>query len=160
MAPVLLLEQLALFLEALALGFAIGLGYDFYRAFCFYRGRPPAAALFLGDCLFWLLATGASLIYLLLYRGGQLYFYSYAGLALGALIYFSLLSGFLRRWWSKLLRVLFPFGGRLKAAGLRLAGLLLPPLAWPGKLAVRGGALLGQAFYRGWGRIFSGWRRN
>jgi len=40
MAPVLLLEQLALFLEALALGFAIGLGYDFYRAFCFYRAAP------------------------------------------------------------------------------------------------------------------------
>lgn len=85
------LEQVTAFALTISLGLLAGFIYDFYRAL--RRSlRLKRAGSFLGDLLFWLTLTVFVFGMLILINAGEVRFYVILGMALGALVYFSLFS--------------------------------------------------------------------
>jgi spore cortex biosynthesis protein YabQ len=151
------LEQLYAFLEALTLGAALAACYDIYRAVR-RQGfrRPPAAALFVVDLLFWLLASLACLAAFIVRRWGEVHFYTYLGLGGGSVCYFYLLSRFLLPAWNKLFAIVF----RLCRKIFRLLEHLLSAAGAPFRQAARAVRKNRNFFSRCGGRIFRIIRRN
>lgn len=109
--PSIALAQFLAFLEAVALGGALAACYDIYRALHPRRPRRRLSVvlLIIADCLFWVLAAFACLAVMIRFRWGEVYFYTYLGLAGGGAGYFYLLSRFLLPFWNKL----FALAGRV-----------------------------------------------
>jgi hypothetical protein len=89
-----LISQTAEFALALLLGAGLGFVYDCMRI---ARGRIPlrgvTAAL---DMLFWAVCAGASFWFAMSVGGGKLRLFAMLAIALGIIVYFSLLSVFVR----------------------------------------------------------------
>jgi hypothetical protein len=88
-------NQAAVFFGALCLGFAIGLSYDLIRIPRAYIPIPFLGAVL--DLLFWLFATAAFFIYAIIAGGGELRIFIAAALFTGAVLYFFLLSPWIRK---------------------------------------------------------------
>lgn len=152
----LVLEQLYTFLEALALGIVLAVIYDLYRA-ARRQGfrRPPAAALFIVDCLFWILAALACLATLIARRWGEVHFYTYLGLAAGAGGYFYLLSRFFFPAWNKAFAYLFGLFRTAYRCTTRFFTAVTAPFRW----TVRAARKSSNYFARCRSRIFDLARR-
>jgi len=98
--------QLEVFGEALAMGLALGILIDGYRVL---RGlvAPPVKVTHLVDFIFWCVITAVFVTVLMTRFWGELYAYSYLGLALGYLLYFYLLGDHFVFFWSKLFGIIF-----------------------------------------------------
>lgn len=111
-------QQLIAFLEALAMGAFFAAVYDLYRSLRMQFRRLPAALSVTADCLFWIAAAAATILFLVYRRWGEIYAYTYCGLAGGFIIYFYFFSSFLLPLWQKGFGFLFrPWQCRNKAAG-------------------------------------------
>jgi len=84
--------QLQVILESVLLGAAMGLAYDILRAIRWHYGLGLAGTA-LCDTLFWLLALAAFFRFGVSLAVGQNRYYVLAGMAVGAGIYMSLVSG-------------------------------------------------------------------
>jgi spore cortex biosynthesis protein YabQ len=84
-------EQFFAFLLSIALGYGAGCGWDFYRAVRagLRLGRWGTG---LGDILFWVALTAAVFGFLLLVTWGEMRWYVFLGLGLGAALYRATLS--------------------------------------------------------------------
>lgn len=87
-------EQLLLFLQSILLGAGCGAVYDLLRAprRVFRFGRAATAVC---DACFWLVVLCALFEFQLLFAAGQDRYFVLAGAAIGAAVYFSLLSALL-----------------------------------------------------------------
>jgi spore cortex biosynthesis protein YabQ len=83
--------QIGTFVITVATGVFLGLVFDFYRVLrALFRLRRLWTAL--ADLVYWLFATVAFFLALLLGNWGELRLYAFIGLAFGAFAYFRLLS--------------------------------------------------------------------
>ena len=87
-------QQLIAFLEALAMGAFFAAVYDLYRSLRMQFRRLPAALSVTADCLFWIAAAAATILFLVYRRWGEIYAYTYCGLAGGFIIYFYFSAAF------------------------------------------------------------------
>lgn len=81
------LEQLLAFLEALALGALLAFAFDLYRVLRLRFRRLPPALSAIADCLFFLAAAVAAVLFLVYRRWGEIHLYIYVGLAVGFMLY-------------------------------------------------------------------------
>jgi len=72
-------------------GILVGFIFDLYRVLRGF-GRPGKYVTLVTDCLFWLVVTPIALIILVLANWGELRLYSFLGLLLGLIFYWSVLS--------------------------------------------------------------------
>ena len=76
---------------ALCAGVLLGFFYDWYRVikeiWCF-----KGAAVALGDAVFWLVCTAVAFVWFLIWIRGEVRFFLFAGMALGATVYYFTLS--------------------------------------------------------------------
>ncbi len=86
-------ESLFAFACIVGIGLLAGTLYDLYRT-CGRILYIKKRAVFIGDLLFWLLLTAATIVLLLLANQGEVRFYVLLGLALGVLFYAKLLRRF------------------------------------------------------------------
>ncbi|MDN5362954.1 MAG: hypothetical protein PWQ91_15 [Eubacteriales bacterium] len=86
-----LTEQLFSFLVGIGIGLVLGFLYNIYR---FLRGtfRIRRLGVHLGDFLYWLIATVVTFCVLLFFNNGEVRFYIFIAIAVGGIIYLSLLS--------------------------------------------------------------------
>ncbi len=111
-------QQLIAFLEAMAMGAFYAAVYDLYRALRMQFRRLPAAISVTADCLFWVAAAVATILFLFYRRRGEIYTYTYGGLAGGFIVYFYFFSNYLLPIWQKGFGLLFrPKQCRGKRAG-------------------------------------------
>lgn len=99
-------DQFSLFSEAAALGFLLGVYYDVFRALRAYYRIDNARIIFITDSLFWFTATVYCLWFIFYYRWGEIYIYTYFGLAVGAAAYFFWFSSYLFKFWYKFFSVI------------------------------------------------------
>ncbi len=130
-SPSLVLEQLYTFLEALALGAALAAIYDLYRA-ARRQGcrRPPAAALFIVDCLFWIFAALACLVTFIVRRWGEIHLYTYLGLAAGSGGYFYFLSRFFFPVWNRAFACLYRLARKTYRCIIQIFVAVTAPFRW------------------------------
>ncbi len=83
------LHQFSLFAVALLLGGGLGIVLDIYRVLRSGWGQKHG----LSDFIFWIIITAASLGVIIFFTRGEVYFYTYLGLAAGYLCYYTLFSG-------------------------------------------------------------------
>ncbi len=95
-------DQFTLFTEAAALGLLLGANYDIFRALRACYQIKKITLVFVTDSLFWLTATIYCLWYIFYCRWGEIYPFTYFGLAVGAAVYFCWLSPCLFKIWHKL----------------------------------------------------------
>ncbi len=100
-------QQLIAFLEALLLGSVYAAVYDFYRSIGVQIRRFSAALSFSADCIFWIAAAAATIAFLVYRRWGEIFVYTYGGLAGGFIIYFNFFSKYLFPVWVKGFSALF-----------------------------------------------------
>lgn len=100
-----MLEQLTDLAWITGTGFLGGFLYDFYRAFCRVR-RFKKASVFIGDLCFWLFLTILAGGLLILINQGEVRFYVFLGLSLGAVFYFKFCSRVGYIWMYKFLRLI------------------------------------------------------
>ncbi len=79
------------FFATVAIGMVVGFTYDYYRVTRSVL-RLKRAGVFVGDIIFWLIATGVVFLMLLWGNWGEMRFYVLFGLGLGALLYFHFIS--------------------------------------------------------------------
>lgn len=86
-----LADQVSVFILTVAIGMLAGFCFDVYRV---VRNlfRLRRVGTFLGDIFFWLAFTGLSFYILLLGNAGEVRFYVFIGLSVGALIYLQVLG--------------------------------------------------------------------
>lgn len=101
------LQQLIAFFEALLLGTLYAAVYDFYRSVGVRLRRFSAVLSFAADCLFWIAAAAVTIVFLVYRRRGEIYGYTYGGLAGGFFIYFYFFSKYLFPVWKKGFSALF-----------------------------------------------------
>lgn len=94
-------QQLAAFLEAAALGALFAFFYDLYRAVRMQFRRLPSVLSVAADCFFWIAAAAAAILFLVYRRWGEIHIYIYIGLAGGFMIYLHYLSKYLLPLWQK-----------------------------------------------------------
>ncbi|NLA26133.1 MAG: hypothetical protein GX878_01925 [Firmicutes bacterium] len=94
-------------MEAFVLGMICAFAYDLYRSVRVQFRRLPFAASFIGDCFFWLVAAAATVLFLFYRRWGEIYAYTYGGLAGGFIFYFYYFSNILFPLWQKGFAFLF-----------------------------------------------------
>lgn len=138
-----LVDQLYVFIFTLALGFILGFGYDLYRVgarLLRLKGLGRTA----GDIIFWAIAFISVFTLLMLGNHGDVRFYVFLGLCLGAFIYMRLSGGYVEVfldllfvWLSRLFSLLgrglfllwrgvtFPFKILLVIVSLPLQGLVV-----------------------------------
>lgn len=86
-----LADQLSVFILTVAIGMLAGFCFDVYRVVRnLFRLRKIGT--FLGDIFFWLAFTGLSFYILLLGNAGEVRFYVFIGLVIGAFMYLQLLG--------------------------------------------------------------------
>jgi spore cortex biosynthesis protein YabQ len=89
-----LVNQTAEFALALLLGAGLGFVYDFMRI---TRGRVPLRGITAGlDVLFWAVCAAASFWFAMSVGGGELRVFAMVAISLGIVLYFTLLSSFVR----------------------------------------------------------------
>lgn len=157
-----LVSQVHAFAATIVIGIVAGFCYDYYRVVRTVF-RLKKVGTYLGDVIFWLVATALVFFLLLLGNRGEMRLYVLVGLGLGALIYYCLLSKYVSRLvrfkfflFHKTLEllvklvlllwmvILFPF---------RLVILVLSyPLVFVGGLLKKAGRKLRAAFYNLVGR--------
>lgn len=103
-------DQFTLFSEAAALGLLLGAYYDIFRALRACCRIRNLRLVFISDSLFWLSATVYCLWFIFYYRWGEIYTFTYFGLAVGAVAYFFWLSPFLFKFWYKLFSAVIQAG--------------------------------------------------
>lgn len=140
--------QATVFFLTVAIGLLLGLLFDVYRV---ARGRlqPGPAATFLGDLLFWCVATAVTFALLIVGNWGELRLYVWVGFLLGAFGYRLCLS----RPVIGALVGLFTLAERAGGAALaRLGRLLRLPGQWNRRFwhRSRAGQALHRAFHRLW----------
>jgi len=112
-------EQARLFLLACAAGFVAGLVYDAFRV---VRAVIPHPSLLIQaeDTLYWAVTSVGMFVFLHHTTGGEVRLYLLAGAALGAIVYFAMLSPAV----MKVSLAVIGFAKRLAAAAVAL--ILLP----------------------------------
>ena len=95
------LQQLIAIMEAVALGLIYAAVFDLYRSVRMQFRRMHVVLSVIADCSFWLAAAIATVIFLVYRRWGEVYVYTYVGLAGGFMIYFYFFSNFLLPVWLK-----------------------------------------------------------
>lgn len=93
--------QFIIFLEAIIIGFSLGFLLDFYRSLR-YAIKLSYRVTFFADILFWIIVTTASLFIMLIVLWGEVHLYTYAGLVVGFIIYYLLLSRYIIKFWYKI----------------------------------------------------------
>lgn len=110
------IQQLIAFAEAVCLGMFFALCHDLYRALRMQFRRPSPALSVILDCLFWIAAAVAAILFLVHRRWGEVHIYVYVGLAGGFALYLHYLSGYLlpllRRGCALPVRLFRPPAGR------------------------------------------------
>lgn len=91
-----LASQFYAFVVTILMGLTIGMFFDFYKV---TKGiaRPGKVLGYLGDLLFWIISTVTVFFMLLVGNWGEIRLYVVIGVAVGALIYIKLMSGFVIR---------------------------------------------------------------
>lgn len=84
-------EQLRAFFLLVAMGFVAGVVFDAYRVLR-QALRLKRRATNLGDALFWLLITVLTYLLLLICMAGEVRFYVFIAMAVGACLYLRLFS--------------------------------------------------------------------
>lgn len=115
-------QQLIAFLEALLLGVVYAAIYDFYRSIGVQLRRFSAYLSFAADCFFWIAAAAATVAFLVYRRWGEIFVYTYGGLAGGFIIYFYFFSKYLFPLWVKGFAAFFRRGRPCKGAERRPGG--------------------------------------
>ncbi len=114
------LYQFEIFMVALLIGKAIGISIDFYRVLRNYYA-PGLRVTFFVDFIFWCILTAVIMAVIMFKLWGQMYFFSYLGLASGYLIYTYLFSRHVILFWLRLSRLIFrlvkKWGHVLKVGG-------------------------------------------
>ncbi len=118
-------QQLVAFLEALLLGTLYAAVYDLYRSIGVRLRRLSAALSFAVDCLFWIAAAAFAIVFFVCRRWGEIFGYTYGGLAGGFIIYFCLFSKYLFPVWEKTFSALFGSRCSRKKINRRSGGLIL-----------------------------------
>ncbi len=111
-------QQIIAFLEALVLGMLYAAAYDLYRSIRAQFRRLPFAPSFIADCCFWIAAAVATVVFLFYRRWGEIYAYTYGGIAGGFVIYFYCFSEILYPLWRRAFGALFrPLQSRAGISG-------------------------------------------
>jgi len=125
------MDQLFAFTEAVVLGAALAICFDVYRAVRFQIRRHLLKLLLIAaDCLYWIAAALACIIIIISRRWGEIYFYSYLGLAGGFSLYLVMLSRFLLPFWNAFFVRLFCFFSQLFTFGGKVYRVLCVPFCW------------------------------
>ncbi len=120
-------DQFILFVEATALGLLLGIYYDIFRAIracCRIRNLP---LVFVTDSLFWFTATIYCMWFIFYYRWGEIYTFTYLGLAAGATVYFCCFSPCLFKFWFRVISVLVQAGTLIRRALWRASAIAVYP---------------------------------
>lgn len=99
-----LYNQVGLFVLTVATGLGLALLFDVYRAIR-RKLRFRTVLTFIGDFIYWILATSIVFGMLLAGNGGELRLYVFMGLLSGAVIYYQILSRYVMRSLMKLLHI-------------------------------------------------------
>ena len=149
------LSQLLSFLKAAGLGALLAFYFDLYRALSSQIKRYlPRLVLFAADCLFWVIAALSCIAFVIFMMWGEIYFYSYLGLAGGFGLYLLTIS-----------RILLPFWQQVFAAVLRglawlidaigsAARAMATPVCWLARQLAAAAGGIGLAFKHLTSRIF------
>ncbi|NLA04460.1 MAG: hypothetical protein GX881_01940 [Firmicutes bacterium] len=100
-------------MEAAVLGLLFAFFYDFYRAVRLRLRRFPPLLSAAADCIFWLAAAVAAVLFFAYRRWGEIYMYIYIGLAGGFICYLRYLSRYILPLWQRSLAFLARFLARL-----------------------------------------------
>lgn len=153
-------SQFVSFLKAAGLGALLAFYFDLYRAFSSQIKRHlPGLILFAADCLFWVIAALSCIAFVIFLMWGEIYFYSYLGLAAGFGLYLLTISRILLPFWHQVFAAVLRGLTRLVDATGRMARALVAPICWMERqLAVVAGRIA-PAFKDLTSRIFHGaWR--
>jgi spore cortex biosynthesis protein YabQ len=121
--------QFYTFIVTLLLGTAAGIIFDFYRVLRNYWRPRPFTTLF-ADLFFWMLLTILVLVILIQVSWGEVRFYVFLGLSLGALLYYHFCSRWTIRLWLaffKLVKSVYCFIYRVGRRLCLLLAFLLSP---------------------------------
>ena len=121
-------DQFSLFSEAMVLGLLLGAYYDLFRALRACCRMRRVLLVFITDGLFWFTATIYCLWFIFYYRWGEIYTFTYIGLASGAVAYYFLLSPHLFGFWYKLMIGLVRIGLFIQQMGRQIQGIFAYPL--------------------------------
>jgi len=106
-------EQFFALLLSMLLGYGAGFGWDFYRAVrAGLRLRRWGTGI--GDLVFWVLLTGAVFGFLLLVTWGEIRWYIFLGLGLGALVYRRTLGSRGYAFWERGVSIFLGIGRKRK----------------------------------------------
>jgi len=97
-------SQFSIFLSTVATGITLGVLFDFYRVL---RGtfRPKVLITWVTDLLYWLIATAIVFIALVLSNWGELRFYVFLGIISGVGLYYRLLSLYVIRLFTGMIKL-------------------------------------------------------
>lgn len=134
-------DQALVFLGMAACGAVIGIIFDMFRTFR-KLARPGALGVNLSDLLFWVIGICVLIGSLVFLNSGELRWYVFIGLFLGGILYFSLLSQWILKFFiqvcrifTKIIRFIFKI---LLTPALFLYKILISPLCRIiGKLGVK-----------------------
>jgi spore cortex biosynthesis protein YabQ len=155
------LAQLFSFLEATGLGALLAFCFDLYRALCSQTKRYlPKIILFAADCLFWVVAALSCIAVIIFLMWGEIYYYSYLGLAAGFGLYLLSISRFLLPFWNRVFAAVLRCLARLMTAIGRIIRMLMAPVYRVARLSGVAAGGFGPAIKRLAGRIFGRpWRK-
>ncbi len=131
-------NQFTLFCEAALMGLLVGINYDVFRALracCRIRRR---SLVFITDILFWFTATVYCLWFIFYYRWGEIYTFTYFGLAVGAVLYFLWASRYLFQFWYKYFSIIVNILVLTRRMLRRVLAIAACPVGW-----ISAGALAG-----------------
>lgn len=131
------------FLVTLALGALVGICFDFYRT-CRYFRKPRGAWVLIFDLLFFLAVTFLVYAGLLLANWGEVRIYVFAGLTLGLLAYYLLVSPLALGLFRFVIKIILSLMGLIYRGGRALLGFCLALLAIPLKPLGALGRFLGK----------------
>ncbi len=123
-------NQFILFCEAAALGLLVGANYDIFRALRACCRIKRTSLVFITDIFFWLSATIYCLWFIFYYRWGEIYTFTYFGLAVGAVAYFPLLSPHFFKFWYKFFSAVIKFLALIRRMFRRLLTIVACPAIW------------------------------
>lgn len=135
-------NQAALFAITLATGIGLAVLFDFYRVVR-RELRFRTVLTYIGDFIYWMIATCIAFGMLLAGNGGEIRFYVFIGLLSGAVLYYQLLSRYVMK---ALMRLLCLAGSCLKYMLLFWQHIICKPVRWLFKLMLAPMGLIGRGF--------------
>ena len=139
-----LANQAGIFALTLATGMGLAALFDFYRVIrrqCKFR----AVLTFIGDFIYWMLATCIAFGMLLASNGGEIRFYVFMGLLSGTVLYYQLLSRYVM---NSIMKMLSTAGTCLKYMLFLWRNIVCKPFGWFLKIVLAPIGLTARTFQR------------